>query len=223
MNNMSNKDIQIVKPTEFQSSKFSIKIKKTGSGKQIKLTADSLYNDKPFLLETPLSATPYGLQKFAFKDSEPKWSIDITNNPDSLPFFSEIQLVDTYMVNQGLENSTKLFGKKYTSEQKDIVSAFYVPTVKNDEPPIRMKLSVEPVSKNGKKTDVPNLTVFQKKNFEPIEFKSFEDLQKNVSSNDFVKAILQPYPWIIHKQRFGIKWIVVQLLIDKPITNSKFS
>jgi len=210
----------IIKAADYLSNKFSIKITKTGTGKLAKISEKALYTDKEFLVETPWCSAPGGIEKYVFNDNDPKYIIDICDNSG---FLQELQKTDDIITNTTFTNSYKIFGKKYTEEQRDVPKALFMSAVRNDIPPPKIRLSVESIFKNGKRTDAPNITLFRKGVLEPISVKSFEDLQKQVDQNNMVKAIIAPFPWCKYKEKYGLKWCVVQLLIEKQHTSNMFS
>ena len=126
------------------------------------------------------------------------------------------------MLDHGIEHSKIIFGKEYKPSQREVVKALYKEIVKgkDTEYPLRLqpKITKARDSDDYSKVleNIPNVSVYMEGSVEPTEIESFEQLEKLVPKNGFVKAIIQPKTWYI-AGKFGLSLTLVQLLVRKRI------
>ena len=210
----------IVQPSAFSVSKVSIsqpKVLESG-GKMAYLN----YGDaRSLVIQTPSLPSPFGLSVFD-KAGPPKYSIDLAfrgyqENPKVKSFFTALQSLDEFMIDQGVKNS-KLWFK--SDMKRDVVAAFYTPCVKFGK------------DKEGNATPYPpNLKVQLKRNRDGTDFecqfydhKSKSDPHaqaiKGVPVEEFlvkkveVTALIQCTGVWFAGGKFGCSWKAVQMRLD---------
>ena len=210
----------IVQPTAFSVSKVSIsqpKVLESG-GKMAYLN----YGDaRSLVIQTPSLPSPFGLSVFD-KAGPPKYSIDLAfrgyqENPKVKSFFTALQSLDEFMIDQGVKNS-KLWFK--SEMKRDVVAAFYTPCVKFGK------------DKEGNATPYPpNLKVQLKRTRDGSDFecqfydhKSKSDphaqaikgvpLEELLVKKVEVTALIQCTGVWFAGGKFGCSWKAVQMRLD---------
>ena len=178
-------------------------------------------------VETPgaLNAV-FGIKSFQKGDSGTSdYSINLSaralnkSEQDSVDSWYETwSKIDEKLIDFGVKHSKLIFGKQYSTKQREVVSALYTPCVKKDEAgeyPSRLAPKIQRVRvKEGsawKPTDKPDILVF-KQSTEACSYDSFEDLCKDCPAGTYVQAIIQPRLWFI-SGKFGLSLNVVQMQI----------
>lgn len=226
----------VIKPTEFNANNIS---GTTPVKKGDRLQALLLYNNTPFLLETPALKVPFGVNRFGEK---PDGSIDASKalgaysmNMSAVPkdnteerqaivknFFDNLEAMDTRLLEYGVEHSKAIFGKVHNN--KEVVEALFTPTIKRSEDkegnafPHRIAPKVPSDYDDDTK---PSVKVFQESQQDlNVDGFTFTELKEIVGKGTFVAAILQPRLWFI-SGKFGITWKVVQMKVHERKTFGK--
>ncbi len=151
-------------------------------------------------------------------------------------WFQQWLNADELMIKHGLTNSKMIFNKEH--KQEAVVTALYTKVVKQDEEkkfPMRLQPKIpkarDPENQANVLDTVPNVKVYVEgeeypefdENGEPHpeagdpmprDIQSFDELEKLVPKNGYVKALILPKTWYI-AGKFGLSLTVVQLLIRK--------
>lgn len=202
----------------------------------------NIYHDNKIInSETPWMRAPFGISKFASKKesnelnesnepNESKWSINLSNDFDDHPNKSKI--IDNYleqwinidelMIKHINKYSEILFNKKYS--EKDIEKlSLYTPAIKCSEKyPSSMNFRIykKKINKDIEQEDIPNIELYNEGSKDLVEIKSFQDLQKLVQSNRYVKVIFHPKIWINKEDnKIGLILILDKLMIKKIVSN----
>ncbi len=135
----------VIKPTQFNANNITgtVPVKKGD-----KLQALLLYDNTPFLLETPALKVPFGVNRFGEKSDG---SIDASKalgaysmnmsavGKDNTPerqavvksFFDNLEEMDKVLLKYGIQHSKAIFGKVH--EHEAVVEALFTPTIKRSE------------------------------------------------------------------------------------------
>jgi hypothetical protein len=157
---------------------FSVASVKIGQPKSLDSGAKMAYlnygESRALILQTPTLKSPFGLNIFD-KNGPPKYSIDLAltgyqENPKVKAFYKALSDLDNFMIEEGVRNSKAWFKSQMT---RDVVAAFYTPTVKFGR------------DKEGNQTPYPpNVNLKLKKNREGTDFDcEFYDHQSKGNPN----------------------------------------
>ena len=227
MENNTSENSGTLLPSVFDAKKCSnTKLKKTND----RSTSYLLFNGSPMYCESPWLRAPFGASGFKPKNSDNmEWSINLSAaSQDNLNeyeladlinnWFAQWKELDELMITYGIENSKAIFGKEYKPAQREVVKALYSPVVKvKDDYPERIQPKIpkkrDPSDKN-KTIDSPNISVYFEGDETETTISTFEELEKLVPKNGYVKAIVNPQTWYI-AGKFGLSLRVLQLLVKK--------
>ena len=184
----------------------------------------------PLYFETPEALfCPFGLSQYEAVEDSGKYDYSLpmtirSSIPSEQPvvdnFFQQLQDLDEFMIDFGVEYSQQIFGQEYTPEQRMIVEALYSRCVrkpkKNKEGelyPLKISPKVvkvwedKPTSVNG----VPNVEVYTTSQND-MKPESWENLMEMLPKGCSVTAILQPRIWFV-SGKFGLSLRVLKLKI----------
>lgn len=181
-------------------------------------------NNGPFVIQTPLMSTPFGLSKFQQEESKgerEKWTLqlsikDVESNVAMANFYKLLKDMDAAILKVCAENSKAWFKKQYNEEiLRELMSPLIIyPKDKNtgeitDKYPPMFRLTI-PMVDGEIACDCYNL---QK---EKVSLSTVDKGSK-------VRAILQCSGiWFIGS-KFGLSWRVVQLQVAPPASISGFA
>ena len=225
-------DNGIITSTKFSSSDIEITdlktVNKNGKKSLQSLLLHNLGGEaSQMYVETPgaLNAV-FGIKSYQKGDSgSSDYSINLSarslNKDDQSAvnaWYATWDQVDELLIDFGVKNSKAIFGKQYTSKQREVVSALYTRCVKKDEGgeyPARLAPKIQRVRvKEGgtwKPTDKPDILVFKQSTAQE-GYESFDELVKDCPPGTYVQAIIQPRLWFI-SGKFGLSLNVVQMQI----------
>ena len=206
---------QVVDPAIFDISKVKLGAIKTLDN-NCKIVS-VLYDDKPFMVQTPKLSSPYGVNRF-----DDKLTLDLSFGvfddpirdgslgPDDkrMSFFKMVAQLQKMFVESALDNSNAWFKKKHSSI--DVIEALHTPQIKYSKdketgefnktypPTFKIKLP----SRDGANT-------FQTYNAdrEPIEFDSID-----IKGGDVVAIVQCTGIWVAGG-KFGCSWRTVQMKV----------
>jgi hypothetical protein len=224
----------VIKPTEFNANNIT---GTTPVKKGDRLQALLLYNQTPFLVETPALKIPFGVNRFGEKSDG---SIDASKalgaysmnmsaqgkDPERQEavkaFFDNLEEMDAVLLKYGIEHSKLIFGKVHKHEA--VVEALFTPTIKRSEDkegnPYPHRIAPKIPADYDDETR-PNVKVFQDTRDDlNVEGFTFTELKDVVVKGTFVAAILQPRLWFI-SGKYGITWKVVQMKVHAKKTFGK--
>ena len=224
----------VIKPTEFNANNIT---GTTPVKKGDRLQSLLLYNNTPFLVETPALKVPFGVNRF---DEKSDGSIDASKalgaysmnmsaqgkDPERQPvvksFFDNLEEMDKVLLKFGIEHSKLIFGKVHQHEA--VVEALFTPTIKRSEDkegnpyPHRIAPKIPADYDDDTK---PSVKVFQDTHEDlNVDGFTFTELKEIVGKGTFVAAILQPRLWFI-SGKYGITWRVVQMKVHAKKTFGK--
>ena len=224
----------VIKPTEFNANNIT---GTTPVKKGDRLQSLLLYNNTPFLVETPALKVPFGVNRFGEKSDG---SIDASKalgaysmnmsaqgkDPERQPvvksFFDNLEEMDKVLLKFGIEHSKLIFGKVHQHEA--VVEALFTPTIKRSEDkegnpyPHRIAPKIPADYDDDTK---PSVKVFQDTHEDlNVDGFTFTELKEIVGKGTFVAAILQPRLWFI-SGKYGITWRVVQMKVHAKKTFGK--
>jgi hypothetical protein len=178
-------------------------VKNRAGGNQVMM----MHNNKRgnVLIQTPNVSIPFGLSEYTPDNgSGPKYSIDISfkgyEGDSKIKKLMEVmRTMDTHLIDMGVLNSVKWFGKTMS---KEVICELYRPLVKESKQPEKYA----PTLKCKIRTfgDTMRMEAFHK------DRTSF-DVVKDLQAGSSVKLILEFSPiWFVNKQ-FGITLNIVQM------------
>jgi len=220
----------IILPSQLNLKSASITVPKK---KKEKLVSYLLHNSSVIYVESPWLRAPFGVSGYQQKPSDPKeWSLNLSSvsqdDPNSVneyedkkavsDWFQQWTYLDEMMIDHGIKNSKVIFNKEYKESQREVVKALFSPCAKVKEGyPLSIKLKIQKKRDPkdlSKQLESPNLVVYFENETEPTTVESFEDLEKIVPKNGYVKAIFQPKTWYI-AGKIGLSLTLLQLLVKK--------
>ncbi len=186
-----------------------------------------LYDNVPFVLETPYLKNPFGVKKYKKGNSNiEERSITLmscgtyTDSQDSINnFFNQLKKIDNLMILFGEKYSEKLFGKKMTIQE---VETIYDKGVRGklDQNGFPYPDKISPrIMKT--KDNYPKIVIFQSSKT-PLEINSWEDLDVTIESGTSLRGIIQPKIYL-SKERFGILYEYHQIKLPSLVTKNKLS
>jgi hypothetical protein len=203
--------MSVITPSTFDAKKLTVSdIKKLDNGSsQVYINYDGkrLRVQAP-RLPVPMSASDYqGNQKykvmFSFKDR--------TSNPKVTAYYSMLEQIDNFVVEQATKNAGKWF--KLAGASKEMISLFYTPSIKTAK------------DKDGNVKDYPpTQSVALKQRNGSWEAELYDDrkqLMEGVSPMDVLRRGAEVTPiidassiWVADK-KFGLQWKLVQARVDR--------
>ena len=226
----------VIKPTQFNANQITGTVP---NKKGDRLQALLLYDNTPFLLETPALKVPFGVNRFGEKSDG---SIDASKalgaysmnmsaqGKDNTPerqavvksFFDNLEEMDKVLLKYGIEHSKAIFGKVHQHEA--VVEALFTPTIKRSEDkegnPYPHRIAPKIPADYDDETK-PSVKVFQDTQEDlNVDGFTFTELKEIVGKGTFVAAILQPRLWFI-SGKYGITWKVVQMKVHAKKTFGK--
>lgn len=216
---------QIVLPSELDVEKitYSTPVILSSGGKMIGIN----FNESPLVIQTPEMPLPFGISKWSANNgmesqqgAAEKYTLDLSfrgkeSNEVMNMFFNKLRSLDKKFVEDGLENSTLWFKKKYGS--REVVEALFTPIVKfakdeNGEPsdkyPPTFKVNL-PV-KNGEY----DFKVFDV-NRQPSKI-----LLSDTLKGARVRAIVRCNGIWVAGSKFGVSWRVLQMIVMPSVASS---
>lgn len=157
-------------------------------------------------------------------------------------WFNQWERADEIMIEYGVKNAQQLFAKQIApTKQKDgkmkektedeiraIVESSYVKVLSRDSegkypPNIKFKFAkaTQPDPTDPKKTikieePAKDLDVYLEGSKEKVSIKTFDDLEKTIPRNTFVKCIMQPKIWFV-SGKFGLGFNALQILVRPKV------
>lgn len=180
-------------------------------------------NGKPLIIQTPEMTVPFGMSKWnADKSEKDKYTLELSfknreTNKAQQNFFEFLKQFDQRFIEEGFNNSTLWFKKKYNT--KDVVEALYTHMLKfpkdketgeiTDKYPPTFRVNLP--QKDGK-------FAFQvyNKNKELIDITDIEKGSK-------VTVIMQCLGGWIAGGKFGCSWKPIQMLVQPPASIKGFA
>ena len=224
----------IVQPSAFSVSKVSIATPKVlDSG--AKLAYVNYGDSRSLVVQTPSLPSPFGLNVFD-KNGPPKYSLDLalrgyngaSPTPKVKAFYDALSALDEHMIDLGVKNSRLWFK---SDMKREIVQAFYTPTVKfgrdkdgNQTPyPPNVKLQLRRNRDgSGFETEFYGEDSKTNPNAKPLKDGPVEDmLVKKVE----VTALMQCTGVWFAGGKYGLSWKAVQVRLDSSpsgIRNNAF-
>ncbi len=224
---MSNEKSRIVRFHELDVEKFLSINKPVLNPNNNVYNAIMLYDNLPFVLETPYLKNPFGVKSYKKGNSNfEERSITLmscgtyTDSHESIVnFFNQLKKIDSLMLLFGEKYSEKLFGKKLTlSEVENYYDKGVRGKLDKDGLPYPDKISPR-VMKS--KDNLPKIIIFQSSKT-PIEINSWNDLENNISPGTSLRGIIQPKIYL-SKERFGILYEYHQIKLPSLVTKSNLS
>jgi hypothetical protein len=203
----------IICPANFNAKLISISAPRqlSSGAKQAYIS----YGGEKLMMQTALSMTaPFGLN-IADKFGPPEYSIDLSfrgydQRPELKEFMDAIQQLDDALINEGVKNARAWFK---TDSNRDVVKAFYTPSlkysrdqdgnIKNYPPTIKLKL---------RKYDGVIETKFYDVNGKPYHNVAPEEL---LAKGVQVTAIMECAGVWFAGSKFGVTWRAKQIAIHK--------
>jgi len=203
----------IICPANFNAKLISISAPRqlSSGAKQAYIS----YGGEKLMMQTALSMTaPFGLN-IADKFGPPEYSIDLSfrgydQRPELKEFMDAIQQLDDALINEGVKNARAWFK---TDSNRDVVKAFYTPSlkysrdqdgnIKNYPPTIKLKL---------RKYDGVIETKFYDVNGKPYNNVAPEEL---LAKGVQVTAIMECAGVWFAGSKFGVTWRAKQIAIHK--------
>jgi hypothetical protein len=220
---MSNK-VCVVRFKELDIEKHLVIHKPVLNSKTNIYNALFLYNDIPFILETPYLKNPFGVTKYQKGMDKVARSITImssgtyTDTQEVIThFFNQLKKIDEVMIIYGEKYSEMLFGKKMT---KDEVKDIYESGVRGklDKNGIPYPDKISPKVLEDDETKNPKIVVFKNTKV-PLTINSWEDFEKIIEAGTSLRAIIQPRLFFM-KNKFGIVYEYHQIKLPSIITKS---
>ena len=224
----------IIQPASFSVSKVSIATPKVlDSG--AKLAYVNYGDARSLVVQTPSLPSPFGLNVFD-KNGPPKYSLDLAlrgyngaaPSPKVKAFYDALSALDEHMIDLGVKNSRLWFK---SDMKREIVQAFYTPTVKfgrdkdgNQTPyPPNVKLQLRRNRDGtGFETEFYGEDAKTNPNAKPLKDVPVEEmLVKKVE----VTALMQCTGVWFAGGKYGLSWKAVQVRIDSSpsgIRNNAF-
>lgn len=174
---------------------------------------------KKMLLQTAPMKLPYGISKFD-KQGPVKYHIDLSfggfedpTNKKVYDFYRAIQMLDEFMVEQGVKNSLQWFKAKMTPE---VVRAFYTPLIRvskdangNPKPyPPTLKVNLRKI-KDSERFDVK---VYDNKK---QAYGSDVPLDDVVVKGGVVRCLMECTGVWFAGSKYGLSWKAVQIMVDE--------
>jgi len=213
----------IVQSASFSTSKVSIsqpKVLDSGA----KLAYVNYGDARSLVMQTPSLPSPFGLNVFD-KNGPPKYSLDLalrgyngaSPNPKVKAFYDALSALDDHMIDLGVKNSRLWFK---SDMKREIVQAFYTPTVKfgrdkdgNQTPyPPNVKLQLRRTRDgSGFEAEFYDEKSKTNPNAKPIKDIPVEEmLVKKVE----VTALMQCTGVWFAGGKYGLSWKAVQVRLD---------
>jgi hypothetical protein len=186
-----------------------------------------LYDEMPFIVETPYLKNPFGITEYQKGDDKEKIARSITLMSSGTytdtqevigAFFQELKKIDELMVVYGEKYSELLFEKKMSVDE---IRQIYEPGVRGkldkNGVPYPDKISPKLVElEDGKR---PKINVFKNSKV-PIEIENWEDLKEVIVSGRSLRGIIQPRLYFM-KNKFGIVYEYHQIKLPSVVTKSE--
>ncbi len=182
-----------------------------------------LYQDMPFIVETPYLKNPFGITEYQKGEDRVARSITLmssgtyTDTQETITsFFQELKKIDELMVVYGAKYSELLFEK---SMSEDEVRQIYEPGVRGklDKSGVPYPDKISPkVLEDGK---VPKINVF-KNSKSPIEMSGWDDLKELIVPGTSLRGIIQPRLYFM-KHKFGVVYEYHQIKLPSVVTKSE--
>lgn len=226
----------VIKPTQFNAKNVT---GTTPVKKGDRLQALLLYDNTPFLLETPALKVPFGVNRFGEKSDG---SIDASKalgaysmnmsaqGKDNTPerqsvvksFFDNLEEMDGVLLKYGIEHSKVIFGKVHQHEA--VVEALFTPTIKRSEDkdgnPYPHRIAPK-IPADYDDESRPNIKVYQDTQDDlNVDGFTFTELKEVVGKGTFVAGIIQPRLWFI-SGKYGVTWKVIQMKVHAKKTFGK--
>ena len=192
----------------------AITISELTKNKQGSNTAYINCNGKRIVLRNPQMFAPFGISSFETengnKNSIDVSFIDIDDNMNTKSFYEKLMELDAFMIEKGVENSKKWFGKQMS---KDIITEFYRPLIKTGK------------NKPGSNDKYPDSVKFKIRNIASVE--AYDTKKNRISIEDLeprsrIRSIIEISPiWFVNKT-FGLTLNLVQIEIKNPEKISGF-
>jgi hypothetical protein len=168
-----------------------------------------------WMVQTPSTTLPYGLNVFDKDGKNPKHSVDISfrgaeDDPKIKSYYEMAEAIDARMMELAMVNSQAWF--KLANPSKEVIKAFYTPMVKvpldkdgNPKPyPPTMKVALK--QKDG---------IFTTEFYDPTK-KRYEGvpIEELLVRNTKMRAIIRCTGVWIAGSKFGLSWKAEQVCID---------
>jgi len=202
-------------PAKFDASKISAQPIRELPNKSKAVNLDYADRGRSWMLQTPITTLPYGMNVFDKDAKNPKYSVDLSfNGADSdakVKSFHDFAVAfDDRMIELALANAQAWF--KLSNPSREIISAFYVPMVKI------------PRDKEGRVKPYPPTCKISLKQKEGIFTTQFYDSDRNryegvpieelLVRGAKVRCIIQCTGLWLAGGRFGAMWKAEQVCIE---------
>jgi hypothetical protein len=166
------------------------------------------YYGEQFVVESPWLKTMRGVhyspnsEKSCLMDIVKASLYDIDANHQKIEnWFKQFSVLDQYIVQTVFEMQNQLFSKSNQTVAE--IQTIFSPFVKRYHENQLYFLQISQCTQ-----------IYDKETDKKIEYKNLDELIKLIPSNTSVKVLIRPTIWFIHG-KFGIKWTVDQLLLEK--------
>ena len=231
--NFSASDLKFTDPKKY--------VNKTTGKKSYTTYLNSNSVSGPIAFQTPFLKAPFGARSFVNNDDNKQktsYSLNVSakecdilnlgkdkreaHSQDSIDrwFDQWSDFEENGLVDFAIKNSKIIFGKKYTSKQREVVKVLVTSIVKQSDDekyPARLAPKFLDSYENRKSTGKPNVTLYSMTNEENpkitrhTELTSYDDLVSFVPRGSYVSLILRPRFWIVNK-KCGLSLVVDQIL-----------
>jgi hypothetical protein len=208
----------ITQPASFNVSKLSLSAVKASAAIAGFKSAYLNYGDGTSLtFQTPSLPSPFGLSVFD-KSTPPKYTVDVAlrgyeENPKVKAFYTALESLDNYMIDQGVKNSKAWFGKE---KSREVIEDCYTSLLKwskdkntGERKPYPPSLKIKLTKKYG--SDDFECKFYTAKS-EPITETPIEDILVKRSE---MTSIIQCTGVYIANGKFGLGFKAVQIRMDK--------
>ena len=217
-----NLNVQLPKNLTSDAVNFSEVKKNDYGGKSVYVT----YEGSPLIVQTPFMPMPFGLSAFEDKDRDfTKYSVDFSfrnmdDNKAVENFYKFLETMDHKLINAGVKNSLKWFGKNYKSE--DIVEALY-------SNQIRHSIDKETGEVNHKYAPTFKLRVphrdgrFNVEVYDMDKTRTYDDVRSLVTKGGTARAIMSCSGVWFAGGKFGVSWRLLHLQVQPSNTIKNYS
>jgi hypothetical protein len=168
-----------------------------------------------WLVQTPITQLPYGMNVFDKDGKNPKYSVDVSfrgseDDPKVKAFQTMAESIDDHMIELGLKNAQAWF--KMTNPSREVIKAFYTPMVKI------------PVDKEGRVKPYPPTCKIALKQKDGVFTTEFYDPQKKryegvpieelLVRGTKMRSIIKCTGIWIAGSKYGLSWKAEQICID---------
>ena len=202
-------------PNQFNAAKLTAKPIKELPSKAKAVNLDYADRGGSWMIQTPVTQLPYGMNVFDKDGKNPKYSIDLSfrgsdDDAKVKAFYEFAQAFDERMIQLAMENAQSWF--KLSNPSREIINAFYTPMVKI---PRDKEGKVKPYPPTCKIALKQKDGVFSTEFYDP-EKKRYEGMpvEELLVARTKVRCIIRCNGLWIAGSKFGPMWKAEQICID---------